>query len=56
MLITSSPVEGGEVDPGEPVDDLGQYEDGAEQDDAESDEAVGVEIKESGEAVREILS
>ena len=39
MLLTSSPVEGGEVDPGQPVDDLRQHEDDDDAQDGDRDQA-----------------
>ena len=39
MLLTSSPVEGGKVDPGQPVDDLRQHEDDDDAQDGDRDQA-----------------
>ena len=51
-VVAAAPVEGREVDAGQPVDNLGQDEDGAEGDDDDGDEVgrVEVEVEEVAEA------
>lgn len=53
LILTSAPLEGVEVDPGEPVDELGQDKDHAEPDDGDGHQGGGVqaaEVEEVGQA------
>ena len=44
IAFTSAPVEGGEVDPCNPVDSLGQHEDGGDPDDSHGGDAAKILI------------
>ena len=46
IVLTPAPVEGGEVDPGDPVDGLGQHEDGGDPDDGHGGDAADVDVAE----------
>ena len=46
LVIAPAPVEGGEVDPSDPVDGLGQHEDGGDPDDGHGGDAADVQVAE----------
>ena len=46
IVLTPAPVEGGEVDPCDPVDGLGQHEDGGDPDDGHGGDAADVQVAE----------
>ena len=46
IVLTPAPVEGGEVDPCDPVDGLRQHEDGGDADDGHGGDAADVQVAE----------